>query len=338
MNPTVSVLVPVYNGMPYLPDALKSVLRQTWSDFEVVVVDDASTDDSWTAIQAITDRDSRVRAVRNETNLGLPGALNRGMELSRGKWIARQDQDDLCDPRRLERQLAFLRAHADVKLLFSDARIVDAEGRPRGRRRTVTRPEEARWDLCFRCNFPHSSAIFARATALSLGGYRNVHACEDWDLWSRFAEVAEVASLRAPLMKYRVHERSMMGVENKARLAKSAPFLREIMRRNFERFACIDPDGPAARIMIDAWVDLPGSGWDAYFAAREETARDYGAAGSSGFRRLVGEQDFMLFCRLAGRGRREAVEFLRARWHCCPGRRFDFPWVRAAAILAMARG
>lgn len=338
MNPTVSVLVPVYNGMPYLPNALESVLRQTWRDFEVVVVDDASTDESWSAIQTIANQDSRVRAVRNETNLGLPGALNRGLEFSRGEWIARQDQDDLCDPRRFARQLAFLRVHPDVKLLFSDARIIDADGRSRGRRRTVARPEEARWDLCFRCNFPHSSAMFARETVAALGGYRNVHACEDWDLWSRVAEVAEVASLRVPLMKYRVHERSMMGVENKARLAKSAPFLRDIMRRNFEKFACIDPNGAAAKILIDAWVDLPDSGWDAYFPAREETAAGYGAAGASGFRRLIGEQDFMLFCRLAGRGRRQAVEFLRTRWRCCPGRRFDFPWARAAAILAMARG
>jgi glycosyltransferase involved in cell wall biosynthesis len=332
--PAISVLVPVYNGIPYLPDALASVLQQTWRDFEVVVIDDASTDASWEVIRAC--RDARVRAFRNERNLGLPGTLNRGLALCQGEWIARQDQDDLCHPARLEAQLMHVREHPDVMLLFSDASIIDANGKYRGRRRTVSEPAEVRWDLCFRCNFPHSAAFLNRAVVESVGGYREMHACEDYDLWSRVGKIAAISSLRRPLMRYRVHERSMMGVENKARLVKSAPFLREIMLRNFDHFVGAGVPPESVETMVNAWIELPERGWRGYFESRESAARTYAGAGTPGFRKLLGEQDYTLMCRLAGRKRRLAVDFLGARMRACPSRTMNFPWVRAMAALALA--
>lgn len=120
-NPTISVLLPVRNGEPYLRASLQSVLAQTWGDFEVLVLDDGSTDGSVSAAQAL--RDPRIRVVADGLALGLAPRLNQGVRLARGEFVARMDADDICLPARLEKQLSFLRAHPEVDLVGCRAAV-----------------------------------------------------------------------------------------------------------------------------------------------------------------------------------------------------------------------
>ena len=109
--------MPVYNGLPYLREAIESVLCQTFTDFEFLIVDDASTDGSTDLIKSYGD--SRIRLIRNEHNLGTSGSMNRGIELARSEYIARIDQDDVCLPERLREQLAFIESRPDLAIVCS---------------------------------------------------------------------------------------------------------------------------------------------------------------------------------------------------------------------------
>src|SRR5882672_2663017 len=125
-GPKVSVLLPVWNAERYLAGSIESVLDQTFADFELLIVDDASTDGSRALIERYRDR--RIRLVENEKNLGVTRSLNLGLERARGRYVARADADDLCAPERLERQVAFLDAHPEVALVASCARWIDEHG------------------------------------------------------------------------------------------------------------------------------------------------------------------------------------------------------------------
>ena len=124
----VTVLLPVYNGGPFLPRVLASLLAQTWRDFEVLVIDDGSSDGSAEIAAAHARSDPRVRVLRNERNLGLARTLNRGLDEARSPLVARQDVDDLSHPERLARQVAFLEAHAEVALVGAQGWEIDRDG------------------------------------------------------------------------------------------------------------------------------------------------------------------------------------------------------------------
>lgn len=125
-EPLVTVVMPVYNAGPYLRQAVLSIVRQTFGDWELLIIDDGSTDD---AIEGITDiADHRIHVVRNPNNLGLAATLNIGIDLARGEFIARMDQDDIAYPERLERQLAMLRADPTLDLVAVRCLAIDRKG------------------------------------------------------------------------------------------------------------------------------------------------------------------------------------------------------------------
>src|SRR5688572_25577736 len=125
-TPPVTVLMSVHNGMPFLKEAVESILHQTFGGFEFVIVDDASTDETPEYLKSIADR--RVRVLTLPENIGLTAALNHGLREARGEFIARQDADDTSDPRRLEKQVAYLRANSTYAVVGSQARLVDDRG------------------------------------------------------------------------------------------------------------------------------------------------------------------------------------------------------------------
>ena len=127
--PEISVVMSCYNSRRWLAEAIGSVLSQTHSDFEFIIVDDGSTDDSWATIQRYATRDRRIVAL-SKGNSGLADSLNAGISVARGKWIARIDADDVCEPGRLAEQMAFVRANPQVVLLGSGCVEIDEYGRP----------------------------------------------------------------------------------------------------------------------------------------------------------------------------------------------------------------
>jgi glycosyltransferase involved in cell wall biosynthesis len=210
--PLISVVLPVYNAGPFLESALESVLGQTMSDLELIVVDDASEDGSHATAGRYAARDPRVRLVRQE-HAGVAVALNTGMELACAPWIALHASDDVSLPRRLERQLEFLSANTDIAVLGTWGWRTGSHGREIGvfDAGPLTRME---FDKLRRANEPiyllATSVVFARDVGLAVGGFRtSAGAAEDIDLWTRIADTHTVLALPERLVRYRIHANSI---------------------------------------------------------------------------------------------------------------------------------
>lgn len=202
---TVSVVLPVRDGGPFLREALDSVLGQDAGDLELLAIDDGSTDDTPAILAAAAARDPRVRLFATGGR-GLVAALNTGIDAARGAYLARLDADDVAMPNRLSRQLSAMTARPRLGLLGSWAETIDAEGRPIGRLTPETDPQKLAAILERTNPFIHSSLMLRTDLVRRLGGYRAAfEAAEDHDLWLRIAEVAEVANLPEPLIRYRWH-------------------------------------------------------------------------------------------------------------------------------------
>jgi glycosyltransferase involved in cell wall biosynthesis len=210
--PDVTVLMAVHNGERYLARAIDSVLAQTHRDFELLIVDDGSTDGSVAIAERI--RDGRVRVVRLAANRGLSEALNAGLAVTRTELVARLDADDEAVPERLATQRAFMLAHPALALVGSQAIAITPDGGERG---TVRRSIDAAgiaWTANFDNPFIHPSVMF-RASLVrdELGGYRKEYDpfSQDYDLWCRVMERHPVANLPDRLIRHRVHDASIMG-------------------------------------------------------------------------------------------------------------------------------
>lgn len=238
----------VYNAESYLREAIDSILAQTFSDFEFLIIDDASIDHSRQVIERY--RDPRIRLVHNPTNIGLTRSLNRGLELARGDLVARQDADDVSFPMRLARQVAYMDAHQDVCVLGTQARFIDS----RGGRKWVQGYEKAqspiaiRWQLMFDSPFVHTSVMFRREWVWTTeGGYNSDFVTsQDFELWSRLAHHYRLANLPEKLVALRLHSSSVTSRHSEDRLAK----IRALMRSNFS-YAL--PDYPQTEEWIDLW-------------------------------------------------------------------------------------
>ena len=207
MTPKVTVLMTVYNGVAFLREALRSVLDQSFEDFEFLIVDDASTDESVSLIRSYADE--RIRLVLNETNMGQAASLNKGLDLASGEYIARLDQDDVCLPERLARQVALLDARSDVCVTCTWEYTIDEKGRKvRDWRSTINDFGAYLATLTLGlCPVWHPSTMFRRVKVLELGGYDPSFApAEDYDLWTRIA-LARLSGAIVPefLVLQRVH-------------------------------------------------------------------------------------------------------------------------------------
>lgn len=201
--PRVTVLLPVYNGADFLRPAIDSILAQSVSDFELLVIDDGSTDGSREIVGACGD--SRIRLIENGRNLGLIATLNRGLDLARGEFIARMDADDFSQPERFARQLAYLDAHPNIGGCGTWFEKCSDQGGV-----TMRMPETPgliRLFLVFDNPFLHSSMMLRRRL-LDEHGLRYDPAyphTEDYDLWVRCSERMDLANVPAVLMRYRDH-------------------------------------------------------------------------------------------------------------------------------------
>ena len=210
--PRVSVLMPVFNGARFLRPALESVLAQSYRSFELIAVDDGSTDDTPAILAAVTD--SRVHVLRNDVNSGLVASLNRGLAAATGELIARQDADDLAHPERFAQQVQFLDAHSDVAVVGTWYRKIDEADNELGTREPPGEHLPLRWALLFVCPFLHGSVMFRRREVMEQVGMYDATAlhAEDYDLWSRAALRFRVANIAEYLESYRVLRDSITAV------------------------------------------------------------------------------------------------------------------------------
>lgn len=206
-SPLVSVVMPAYNARKYVAEAIESVLAQTFVDFECLIIDDGSTDETGQILQSHAARDRRIRII-TQPNSGIGAALNRGIEESRGQYIARMDSDDLCLPQRFERQVDHLNRTPDCVLVGSRVLMIDPDGCPLFEMESVQTAHEAIDRLLMEAQWSivHPSVMMRSDAVRKLGGYNNdLVPVEDHDLFLRLAEVGKLANLPEILLKYRKH-------------------------------------------------------------------------------------------------------------------------------------
>ncbi len=232
----------VYNCERYLRESVESILRQSFRDFEFVIIDDGSTDTTPSILEAYEKSDPRVRVTRQQ-HAGVASALVAGCAMSTGRLLARIDADDVALPTRFEQQLAFLEAHPEVGVLGTRADIIDEHG---GVLRTTNPPRVhalAAWRLRLWPAVGHPTVMMRRALLEESGGYDTAfeHA-EDYELWTRLVEVTRFANLPVTLMHYRVHDGMVTRRKRHAMLEATVRvrrrFLARLLGRELSREQC----------------------------------------------------------------------------------------------------
>ncbi len=228
LDPDVSVLMTVYNGMPYLAEAVESIREQTYRRWKLVIVNDGSTDDTREYLDSL--KDDRIIVVHQD-NRGTAVAANNGLEHCDTEFVARLDADDICHPTRIEKQVGFLRDNPAIGLVGTQIVPIgsQAAGKPI---QLVTEHAEIYRQLCKGEHAMCHSTIMMRTEVLkSIGGYWKQHRMFDaWDMFLRMGECSELANLKEPLLHCRIHTGSICGL-HLGKLRASIDFACELARR-----------------------------------------------------------------------------------------------------------
>ena len=205
-SPLLSVVMSVFNSEQFLAEAVESILNQSFSDFEFIVINDGSTDGSGAILETYQKKDSRLRVYHQE-NRGVVESANCGCRLAQGKYIARMDSDDIAIQDRLMWQVEFMEKHTEVAVLGGAVDFIDAKGRSIAIRRLPAGDRDIKSALLRNdVLLQHPAVLIRRDALVQVGGYRGAFSnAEDFDLWLRMAEYFELANLETVVIKYRLH-------------------------------------------------------------------------------------------------------------------------------------
>lgn len=203
----------VHNGLPYLHEAVGSILSQTYGGFEFVVVDDASTDGSGEMVHSLDD--GRLRVITNKKQLGLSRSLNKGLAAANGKYVARMDHDDISLPQRLAFQLRYMERHSEIDVLGTWARTIGL--RPEQTWRYPTGDAEIKAEMLFNSTLVHSSVMLRRRSFAKLGLRYDpkIDRAQDYEFWTRAIEQLRFANLGKVLQRYRIHRAQVGKLEGR---------------------------------------------------------------------------------------------------------------------------
>ena len=201
--PKISVIMPVYNGDKYLKEAVDSILNQTFSDFEFIIIDDGSTDNTEQIIKSYDDK--RILYIKNEQNLGVAESLNKGLDMAKGEYIARMDADDISLPERFEKQLQYMERHKNIAVCGSS---IECFGAVKNKRSTAPcGKKKIRLSLLIKSGVFHPTVIMRRSI-IEKEHYRyNAYydKVEDFELWTRVAVKYRINNIKEVLLRYRIH-------------------------------------------------------------------------------------------------------------------------------------
>jgi glycosyltransferase involved in cell wall biosynthesis len=208
-NPLVSVIMPVYNGGSILRNAIESIVNQTYKEWEFIIIDDGSTDNTEEIIKEY--KDNRIRYVK-QSKCGVTLSLNKGIGISKGEFIARQDADDISLPTRLEKQINFLKENKDISLLGTFTNLIDKNGRLIETKTFPTNNEELQKEIKVSNPFIHGSIVMKKESLKEVGLYREqFFMCQSYDLWLRISEKCNIAIYPEALYNFRIWEHSYTG-------------------------------------------------------------------------------------------------------------------------------
>lgn len=229
--PFITVFTPNYNKSQFLPETIESILNQTYVNFEYIIVDDCSIDDSWEIIQSYARKDSRVKCYKNEQNCRIVETRNRGLKLSsdNSKYFAIIDSDDVASPERLQLQVQFLEENPQYGLVGSDAIIINENSEEIGTRTYPHTDSEIRKKIIRINPFTQSSIMMKKIVIQEIGIYdEQWNVCQDYDYWLRVGQNWKLRNLEAPLIKYRLSKGQVKSthlketIQNTYRIQKKA--------------------------------------------------------------------------------------------------------------------
>lgn len=242
----------VYNGSQYLRAAVDSILNQTFEDFEFIIVDDCSTDESWSILQAYAKSDPRVALHRNAQNLGLTKTLNACLKLAKGTYIARQDDDDISLPNRLSGQVRQLGSNPQTVLVSSNIEMIDGEGQPYALIDRACEPDLVKWYLLFYNHIGgHSQVMFRKDPVLKLGGYNETYRyAQDYELWCRLSTAGQFCILPTVHLQQRFHTQSISAGKKQAQ----TDYVLKRVGDNLESILGDRPDAETLAALFEFWT------------------------------------------------------------------------------------
>ena len=200
---TVSVIMSVHNEEKTIGEAIESIISQTYSDWELIIIDDCSTDRTLEILRRYAKEEKRISVFENKHNLGFVVSLNKGIKAAQGEYIARMDGDDVSYPQRFEKQVAFMRAHPDVDVLGTGAELIAESVETLSYINMPETHDELAVNIHRACPFFHPSVMMRREFLERSSGYNEkIRRCEDLDLWSRMISHATFHNLQEPLIRY----------------------------------------------------------------------------------------------------------------------------------------
>ncbi len=213
--PKVSVLMPAYNSEKYISEAIESILNQTFKDFEFIIIDDCSTDKTWNIIQKYEKQDSRITAVKNEKNMGIPINRNKLVSMAKGKYVVWQDSDDISVVNRIERQYAFMEKNPDVGICGGWLQFFNEKGVLALQK--YERSDDKLRKKIFRYSPVSQGVAMIRKTVFDRVGKYDEHIkqAEDLDMTFRIGQYYSFANVQAILLRYRRHEYSITSARTK---------------------------------------------------------------------------------------------------------------------------
>ena len=225
--PKISVVMPVYNGEKYLREAIESILSQTYTDFEFIIINDASSDSTEEIIKSYDD--NRIVYLKNEQNLGVAGTLNRGLDTAKGEYIARMDADDISLPQRFEKQVEFMDKHQNVGVCGSHIRIFEDDGSEKTFIYSQS-DAELRVDMLFNCPFAHPAVMIRKFILDNYNILYNLEyeKAEDYRMWYDIMSVSSGYNIQQQLLRYRHHQKQVTKV-NADEQAIAVTKMRKIM-------------------------------------------------------------------------------------------------------------
>lgn len=224
----ITVLMPAFNASKYIATAIQSILTQSFTDFELLIIDDGSTDNSLQVIQSF--KDKRIRIIQNEKNLGLIKTLNKGIKSAKGKYIARMDADDISLPQRLEKQFNFLEQNPQFALVGTQATFIRQNQITNKVFEIPTNSEILPIYSLFYCPFVHPSVMIRTDILKNFYYSEDFTASEDYELWTRILRTYKGKNLAEALLQYRIHDNNSSNIHND----KQIESVRKIYQRNLE--------------------------------------------------------------------------------------------------------
>jgi len=225
----LSIIMAVYNNASTLQQAINSILKQTFKDFQFIIVNDASTDNSEQILNQLAQKDKRIKLINNRAQLGLTKSLNKALKSVKTKYIARMDGDDIALPKRFEKQVDYLDKHSQIHLLGTAVYLINNQNKQIGLKRHSSDSKILRKKILHFCPFIHPTWMLRRSVLLEVGEYnQNFPYAQDYELVLRIASKFFTANLPEPLLKYRVDSSAAISLKNLKKqewLALKARFL-----------------------------------------------------------------------------------------------------------------